>query len=56
MDETIRRDNSGDVYSHPTSKPGEADRRDDMLLLLPRREREGPSLTKREREERWPIG
>jgi hypothetical protein len=56
MDETIRRDNSGDSYSHPTSKRGDLDRGDDMLLLFRRRDREQQTLTKREREERWPIG
>jgi hypothetical protein len=56
MDETIRRDNSGDTYNHPASNRNDADRGDDILLLFRRSETEKKSLTKREREERWPIG
>lgn len=57
MDETIRRDSgSSDTYTHPASNRGDVDHRDDILLLFPRSETEKKSLTKREREERWPIG
>lgn len=56
MDETVRRENSGETYSHPASNRGDIDRRDEILQLVRRREREQQSLTKREREERWPIG
>jgi hypothetical protein len=56
MDETIRRDNSGDNYTPQASKRADLDRNDEILSLFPRRERETQPLTKREREERWPIG
>ena len=66
MDETIRRDEQGDVFSHQTSKRVDDDRREDrsVLPLPPRRERPSQPatrgvtspLTQREREERWPIG
>lgn len=56
MDETMRRETGSDSYSHPGSKGSDIDRRDEILLLSRRRERESQVLTKREREERWPIG
>jgi hypothetical protein len=55
MDETIRRDKSGDPYNQMSNR-GDTDRRDEILQLHRRREREEQSLTKSEREERWPIG
>lgn len=55
-DETIRRDNNGESYTHPASNRGDIERRDEILLLFRRREQEPQPLTKREREERWPIG
>jgi hypothetical protein len=56
MDETTRRDNSDESYTHSASNHGDTERRDEIPLLFRRREREPQSLTKREREERWPIG
>jgi hypothetical protein len=62
MDETIRRDERGDAFSHQTSKRVDDDKHEDgsVLPLIPRRERTSQpaagALTQREREERWPIG
>jgi hypothetical protein len=55
MDEKPRRDEGQDAGNREATHADENDQRDD---LAHRRERskEHPALTRREREERWPIG
>jgi len=55
MDEKSRRDESHNGQSRDASNAEETDQRDERAR---RREqsREYPALTRREREERWPIG
>jgi hypothetical protein len=55
-EETIRRSNDGEIFTHPTSKAAEEERDDEMLLFFRNQGREQEPLTKREREQRWPIG
>jgi hypothetical protein len=56
MDETTRREAEPTDYLHSLSERPKNTGDDDILLLPLRHERESRSLTKREREERWPIG
>ena len=55
MDDKSHRDNTQNVPPREASDADEIDQRDDLAR---RRERshEHPALTRREREERWPIG
>ena len=55
MDEKPRRDDAHDDRAREASNTDETDQRDDLSR---RREQshEHPALTRREREERWPIG
>lgn len=55
MDEKPRRDEGQDGRNREATHADETDQRDDLAR---RRERsnEHPALTRREREERWPIG
>jgi hypothetical protein len=55
MDEKTRRDDARDGWSREASRVEETDQREELYR---RREesREHPALTRREREERWPLG
>jgi hypothetical protein len=55
MDEKFRRDDAPNGQNREASNAEESDQRDELAR---RREhaREHPALTRREREERWPIG
>lgn len=55
MDEKSRRDDAAEGRTHEASNGDESGQRDELAR---RREpsREHPALTRREREERWPIG
>jgi len=55
MDEKPRRDEGQDGRNREATHADETDQRDELAR---RRERsnEHPALTRREREERWPIG
>jgi hypothetical protein len=55
MDEKPRRDDAHNGQNREASNPEDTDQRDELAR---RREqpREHPALTRREREERWPIG
>lgn len=55
MDDTIRRDN-GEPFTHQPTHRADVKTDDASLLPFRQREREAQALTKREREERWPIG
>jgi hypothetical protein len=56
MNEDDRRDRSGEPDERPSSDHRRDDEQDELALR--RREHGGdrPALTRREREERWPIG
>ena len=55
MDERTRRDDAHDGRTREASSAKETDQRDEPVR---RREEyhEHPALTRREREERWPVG
>jgi hypothetical protein len=55
MDEKIRRDDGHEGRSREASNAGETDQRDELAR---RRGELGdrPALTRREREQQWPIG
>jgi len=55
MDEKPRRDDAYNGQTREASHPDDSDQRDEQMR---RREesREHPALTRREREERWPLG
>lgn len=55
MDEKLRRDDAHDGLTREASNAQETDRRDDLARRREQR-REYPALTRREREERWPVG
>ncbi|HTJ22479.1 MAG TPA: hypothetical protein VL383_08780 [Gemmatimonadaceae bacterium] len=56
MNEEVRRDRSGEPDHRPSPDRGYDEEQDELALR--RREHGGdrPALTRREREERWPIG
>ena len=55
MDEKSRRDDAPDGWTREASNGEDTDQREELAR---RRDqpREHPALTRREREERWPIG
>ena len=55
MDEKPRRDDAYEGRAREASNAQETDPRDDLARRREQR-REYPALTRREREERWPVG
>ena len=54
MDEAQRRDQPERLHERDASRIGEKDHQHDAALR--EQDRKRPALTRREREERWPIG
>ena len=55
MDENPRREDAPDGRTREASNGDETDQRDELARRR-QQSREHPALTRREREERWPIG
>lgn len=55
MDERQRRDETDSAHDRDASHTND-DNRSDRTAGHPEQDRKHPALTRREREERWPIG
>lgn len=55
MDERQRRDETDSAHDRDASHTNESER-SDGTPRRPEQDRKHPALTRREREERWPIG